>query len=119
MAEPTRPIVEHEDRPQGRLIHIREPRLGWDVDAKVLKVALLELIGGQTRAAIDFSRVRYVASPTIGTILSVNRDATAAGCRIVFYGLQPYVRETFAALKIDRILTLCHTEAEAWALLTG
>ena len=118
VSEPTQPMVEHEDRDGIRVVRVREPKLGWEVDPKLLKVAMLEPLEGATRAAIDLSEVHYVASPTIGILLGVSRQAASSGCRLVFYGMQPYVRDTFRALKLDRILTIHDTLQDAFAFLT-
>ena len=111
--------VGHEDRQGVRVVHIREKKLAWTVDPGHLKSALLEAVAGADRAAVDFGEVAYMSSPTIGTILSFSRQAETDGCKVVSCGMQPYVYETFVALRLDRVLTICRTIEDAIAHLTG
>jgi anti-anti-sigma factor len=107
------PQVEQQDEHGARLIQIKEPKLGWDIDVQQLKAALLKAAAGATRAAVDMSEVRYLASPTIGALLSFNRDAAEAGCKVVFFGLHQYVHDTIHTLGLDPVLVNCRTKGEA------
>jgi len=119
MSEQIKPTVSQEDKDGIRWVRIEQQKLGWNVDPQLLKVVLLEAISGAERVAVNFAEVAYVASPTIGTILSFNREATAAGCKVVLYDMQPYVRDTFAGLRLDKVLEICETEEEARGRLAG
>ena len=117
MSEPRTPLVETEDRKGVRWVSIRERKLGWEVDPRALKQALVEAIAGATRAAVDFGQVSYLCSSTIGTILNFNRDAASAGCKLAFCRMQPYVRDTFLAMGLAGVLPICDTEEQALELL--
>lgn len=113
MSEQQKPQVEPEDRGGIRVVHIRESKLGWTVDPRQLKTALTDAAAKATRIAVDFHDVRYLCSSTIGTIITFNRDLRHARAKVVFYHMQPYVRETFLALGLNKVLTICDTEEEA------
>ena len=113
MSDPRLPTIETHDREGIRILRIVEQRLGWTIDPRSLKSAMMGAIADATRVAVDFSQVSYLCSATIGTILSLNRDASAQGCRLVFCRMQPYVRDTFAVLRLDSLLTIVDTEEQA------
>ena len=117
MPEQRTPVVEAEDRKGVRWVHIREHKLGWTIDPRALKSGLMAAVAGAERAAVDFSEVTYLCSSTIGTVITFNHDARAAGCKVVFFRMQPYVRDTFRALGLDNVLAICDTDEEAEACL--
>jgi len=112
MSAPQQPVIESQDRHGIRFVHVVTRRLGWTIDPRQLKDALMQAVDGATRAAVDFSEVTYLCSATIGTVLSFHRDATAAGCRLVLYRMQPYVRDTFVALGLIGLLPIVDTEEQ-------
>ena len=113
MAEQTKPKVVTEDTDGIRVLRVLDRRLGWDANAQLLKQALVEAVGEAPCVAVDMSEVSYLASPTIGTILSFARDVSEDGRRVAFFGMQPYVHDTFVALRLEKVLDICQKRREA------
>ena len=119
MSDETKPMVLHRDVKGVRWVRVMDKKLGWSMDSRRLKAALLEAIAGATRVAVDLSEVVYVSSMRLGALLSFNRDAVAAGCKVVYYGMQKYVHETFDGLGLSRVLTIRESKEDASEFLRG
>jgi anti-sigma B factor antagonist len=65
--------------------------------------------GGARRLLFDLTKVEYVASAGLGAFLEAMK--TFPG-KVVFVGLQPYVRRTFQLSGFDRLAALCPTVAD-------
>jgi len=88
----------------------------------------LEQIGGglfklvdedkRDRMILDFSRVQYLSSQAIGIILTLNKMLTgtsAGGQNLVLCGIGPQLMQLLKVTRLDRILTIKPTVAEASA----
>jgi anti-sigma B factor antagonist len=64
---------------------------------------------------IDLSRVPYMDSSGVGTMVFVKRETERAGRRIVLIGLQPRVRSVFEITHLDKFFTIVQRADEAAA----
>jgi anti-anti-sigma factor len=67
-------------------------------------------LSGAKRLIFDLSKVDYVASAGLRVFLMAMKSFPG---KVVFAGLQPYVRETFRINALDKLATVCPTLAEA------
>lgn len=67
------------------------------------------------RVVLNLSGVQLVSSSFIAGLIALNRRMNEAQGKVVLCELSPIVRETLAGAKLDRILTIVGTEAEAQA----
>lgn len=65
------------------------------------------------RIVLNLSGVQLVSSSFIAGLIALNRRMNEAQGKLVLCELSPIVRETLAGAKLDRILTIVGTEAEA------
>lgn len=92
---------------------------------KHLSADLAPEIGEEFRAAaardgflktlLDFSGVNFACSDLIGTLVVFNKRVRGKGGRLKLCGICPYIREIFAVTKVDLILDIAASEAEALA----
>lgn len=92
-------------RPDGEIDLARSPelrlRLRQEVDAK------------PSRLVVDLSRVSYMDSSGVATLVEALTRARNANCRLVLAGLQPRVRSIFAISRLDTVFTIAATADEA------
>ena len=111
------PNIVYEDREGIRVIHIREERLGDSIMPEAFKQAMLASIEGVSMAAVDLSESAYMASEQIGKLISFNRQARDQGTRVVYYDMQPFMRDTFHEMRLDTVFEIYEDLDEAMAAL--
>ncbi len=62
---------------------------------------------------IDRQELRYISSAGVGVLLSSLHACTEKKVQIIFYGLQPKIKNVFAILGLDKIITETATREEA------
>jgi anti-sigma B factor antagonist len=84
-----------------------------------LRDALYEVIGAQAnpRFAVDLSCVDYLSSSGVAILVGLKRRVEGSGGKLVFYQMQPIVRDLLAVMKLDRFFTIVPDEAQALASL--
>ena len=73
---------------------------------------------GRDRVILDFSKVQYLSSQAIGNILTLNKKLTgtsAGGQNLVLCGVGPQLMQLLKITRLDRILTIKNTSADAVA----
>lgn len=97
------------------LVSIRESSILDGTALETIAEQLYPLIDDQARRKIilDFSRVRFLSSSMIGVLLSLHGKAQAVKGKVIICGLQPSIRKVFTVSKIDKILEVADTEADA------
>ncbi len=90
-----------------------------DFRNNALRDALYELV--QTRPephfAIDLLKVDYLSSSGVAILVGLKRRVESRGGKIVFYQVQPVVRDLLAVMKLDRFFTIAEDEPRALASL--
>jgi anti-sigma B factor antagonist len=91
--------------------------LNGEIDLRTsprLRTALLGLLDEKPpRIILDLSRVSYVDSSGVGTIVELKRRATYSDCRIVLVGLQKRVRSLFEISRLDKFFDIADSIEEA------
>ena len=72
-----------------------------------------ELLGNHQRVIMDFSRVQFIDSSGIGTILFAQRKITGGGGVLGVCCVRPSLHEDLRRLQIHRLLDLHDTLEEA------
>ncbi len=84
-----------------------------------LRDSLYELV--QTRPdprfALDLAKVDYLSSSGVAILVGLKRRVEARGGKIVFYHVQPVVRDLLAVMKLDRFFTIADDQSRALASL--
>jgi anti-anti-sigma factor len=68
---------------------------------------------GQTRLALDFSKVRFISSAGLGAILRVQQEASKLGGEIRLFALRDNVQRVFEIAGFDRIIPIVAQREEA------
>jgi anti-anti-sigma factor len=91
-----------------------------DVTAEAVKAAIFaeDPKAGTLPVVLDMSGVGMIPSFTVGMLVSVWRQLGKAKRRFILVALQPKVRETLAICRLDKILEICDSLAEAKARLS-
>lgn len=66
---------------------------------------------------LDMSKVEFAPSVAIGVLLRVAQDLKFFGRRLIVVGLTPQVRRTMAVTRIDKVLEIRNSVADAVALV--
>ena len=82
-----------------------------------LRDALYELVltHEEPRLAVDLQKVDYLSSSGVAILVGLKRRVESRGGKIVFYHIQPVVRDLLAVMKLDRFFTLADDEPLALA----
>jgi anti-sigma B factor antagonist len=67
--------------------------------------------------AVDLEKVDYLSSSGVAILVGWKRRMEARGGKIVFYHLQPIVRDLLAMTKLDNYFTIAEDEPQALASL--
>lgn len=62
---------------------------------------------------IDCQELRYISSAGVGVLLSSLHACTEKNIQIIFYGLQPKIKNVFAILGLENIIKQTLTREEA------
>lgn len=65
------------------------------------------------RLLVDMSRVLLLASAGIGSLIQVHKACNAAGGKLVLYNIDEQVRMMLAVAKLDRLLAMADSPADA------
>gem|GEM_PF-3412565 len=68
---------------------------------------------------LDLAKVSYIDSSAVSWFLVRNKLCREQGGKLILIGVTPMVRQILAVLKLDRILKLVETPAQARDLLTA
>lgn len=102
------------DRSQGvSIVRVKEPRLMYPLLAEFAN-AVTALIGsGERRVLLDLSTVTYVDSATIGCLMDLYRQATAAGGALKLAGVQKRVETMLTMTGAENFLEIHPDEPSA------
>ncbi|QHM75494.1 Putative anti-sigma factor antagonist [Mixta theicola] len=92
------------------------------LDASVAKPfrdeVMAQISAGQTRLLLDFSRVDFIDSSCLGTLISLLKAINGKG-EMALCALNPNIQNMFKLTRMDRVFTLCTTQNEALTALHG
>jgi len=80
---------------------------------------LLDLVVGQGRTllAIDFTRVESVTTAMLGKFVSLHSAVGAAGGKLVFCGVDSFLKQIFTICNLPQAIPICADENEALQVL--
>ncbi len=88
--------------------------LTWDRSAERFKAKIMELLGaGATDFAINLSKVSYIDSTGIGTLLAAYNLIRKAGGTCRFFAAQEHVLLNLKRVNLDKVFTIFDDEAAA------
>ncbi|MEB3245104.1 MAG: STAS domain-containing protein [Vampirovibrionales bacterium] len=73
---------------------------------------------GLSGLLINMSSVSFIESSGLGTLVAAFKTCQESGVPMAITGIQPYVQKLVAITKLDRILKVFATEADALAYLS-
>jgi anti-anti-sigma factor len=74
------------------------------------------LESGVTQFFVDLSRVSYVDSSGLGSLIRLDQETKSRGGKTWFYSLTPPVSEIFSLTHLDKVIELHGTRLEAFAV---
>jgi len=102
------------DRSQGiAIVRIGETRLMYPLLADFSGAVMTLFSGGDRKVLIDLSKVTYVDSATIGCLMDLYRQATAAGGALRLAGVQKRVETMLTMTGAHNFLKMFPDEASA------
>ncbi len=90
-----------------------------DFRNNTLRDALYELVQTRTEPyfVVDLQKVDYLSSSGVAMLVGLKRRMEARGGKIVFFHIQPIVRDLLAMTRLDRFFTIAEDEPQALASL--
>src|SRR5687767_15822881 len=102
------------DRNQGiSIIRINEPRLMYPILPDFANTVTSIIGSGERKVLLDLSTVTYVDSATIGCLMDLYRQATAAGGMLKLVGVQKRVETMLTMTGAQNFLEIHPDEASA------
>ena len=102
------------DRNQGvSIVRVNEPRLMYPILADFASTVTSLLGAGERKVLLDLSAVTYVDSATIGCLMDLYRQASAAGGTLKLAGVQKRVETMLTMTGAQNFLELHADEASA------
>jgi anti-sigma B factor antagonist len=101
------------------VIRVNEPRLTYPILSDFSTTVAGLLSGGERRILVDLSAVGYVDSATIGCLMDLYRQATAAGGALKLAGVQKRVETMLAMTGAHNFLEVHADQASALASFGG
>jgi anti-sigma B factor antagonist len=90
-----------------------------DFRNNAVRDALYELVGSRSdpRFAVDLENVDYLSSSGVAILVGLKRRVDSRSGKIVFFRVQPVVRDLLGVMKLDRFLLIADDEPRALASL--
>ena len=102
------------DRTQGvAVVRVKETRLMYPILSDFANTITALFIGGERKVLLDLSTVTYVDSATIGCLMDLYRQATAAGGVLKLSGVQKRVETMLSMTGAHNFLEIHADEASA------
>jgi anti-sigma B factor antagonist len=102
------------DRNQGiSIVRVNEPRLMYPILSEFANTVTSLIGSGERRVLLDLSTVTYVDSATIGCLLDLYRQASAAGGALKLAGVQKRVETMLTMTGAQNFLEIHPDEASA------
>ncbi|MEO7191214.1 MAG: STAS domain-containing protein [Vicinamibacterales bacterium] len=101
------------------LLRVHESRLTYPILADFASAAATLIANGEKQIVLDLSAVSYVDSATIGCLMDLYRQATAAGGSMKLAGVQKRVETMLTMTGAHHFLEVYADEAAALASFGG
>ncbi len=101
------------------IVRIGEPRMMYPLLADFSGAVARLLAAGDRKLLLDFSKVTYVDSATIGCLMDLYRQTTAAGGTIKLVGVQKRVETMLTMTGAHNFLEMHPDEASAVSSFQG
>lgn len=101
------------------IVRIGEPRMMYPLLADFSGAVARLLAAGDRKLLLDFSKVTYVDSATIGCLMDLYRQTTAAGGAIKLVGVQKRVETMLTMTGAHNFLEMHPDEASAVSSFQG
>jgi anti-sigma B factor antagonist len=90
-----------------------------DFRNNALRDSLYELVQSRPdpRLAVDLQKVDYLSSSGVALLVGLKRRVDTRSGKIVFYHVQPVVRDLLSVMKLDRFFVINDDETQALASL--
>jgi anti-sigma B factor antagonist len=95
------------------IVRVKETRLMYPVLAEFAGTVTALIGAGQQKVVLDMSTVTYVDSATIGCLMDLYRQATAAGGALKLAGVQKRVETMLSMTGAQNFLEIHADEASA------
>jgi anti-sigma B factor antagonist len=120
-------VVPALERPGGASANHLPPKTEQGVDVKIITftgdrvrgledVLAGELKGrtedlGKCHLLLDFSKVEYLSSVEVETLIALHKKVRASGGRLTLFNLSAQVYEVFTVTRLQTLLGICREEA--------
>jgi len=101
------------------VLRVSEPRLTYPILADFATVATTLINSGEKKILVDLTSVGYVDSATIGCLMDLYRQATAAGGAFKLAGVQKRVETMLTMTGAHNFLEVHADQASALASFGG
>lgn len=101
------------------IVRLSEPRLMYPLLSDLTQTVSALLTGGHPQVIVDLGAVSYVDSATIGCLMDLYRQASAAGGTLALAGVQKRVETMLTMTGAHNFLRLYATEADALRAMGG
>ena len=102
------------DRNQGvSIVRVNEPRLMYPILSEFANTVISLIGSGERKVLLDMSTVTYVDSATIGCLMDLYRQASAAGGALKLAGVQKRVETMLSMTGAQNFLEIHADEASA------
>ncbi len=90
-----------------------------DFRNNTLRDALYEFVDEHEKPFIvaDLASVDYLSSSGVALLLGLKRRVESRGGKIVYFNIQPIVKDLLAVMKLDRFFDLAENEAQALTMV--
>src|SRR5437870_6920025 len=95
------------------VMHVNEPRLTYPMLGDFASSATALITKGETKVVVDLSKVNYVDSATIGCLMDLYRQASAAGGTLKLAGVQKRVETMLSMTGAQNFLEIHADEPSA------
>jgi anti-sigma B factor antagonist len=86
-----------------------------DFRNNALRESLYELVQSRSdpRVAVDLEKIDYLSSSGVAILVGLKRRVETQSGKIVFFQVQPVVRDLLAVMKLDRFFAIVDDESSA------
>lgn len=89
------------------------------IEVEHIRDALRQLVKASSapRFVLDFMHVKFMSSMILGVVMGLHLELCRRNGQLCLCGLTPPIREVFLLMRLDKILTIHPTAAEALVAL--
>ena len=67
---------------------------------------------GECHLLLDFTKVEFITSAELGTLISLNKRIKSSGGRLTLFNLNPLIFEVFLVTRLETLLEICREKPE-------